>query len=75
MEQEATRQQFPFYNEFNAIFTARMQRMLWAEAEGGSKKNKATTQLSSDEDGNEESTEAGSGRKKKKAKIGLGVRL
>ncbi|KAL5180531.1 Trihelix transcription factor GT-3b [Glycine soja] len=68
MEQEATRQQFPFYNEFNAIFTARMQRMLWAEAEGGSKKNKATTQLSSDE--NEESTEAGSGRKKKKAKIG-----
>ncbi|QCE03577.1 trihelix transcription factor GT-3b-like [Vigna unguiculata] len=70
MEQEATRQQFPFYNEFNAIFTARMQRMLWAEAEGGSKKNKGT-QLSSDEeeDGNEESAEAGGGRKKKKAKI------
>ncbi|RDX64979.1 Trihelix transcription factor GT-3b, partial [Mucuna pruriens] len=69
MEQEATRQQFPFYNEFNAIFTGRMQRMLWAEAEGGSKKNKATN-LSSDEeeDGNEES-EAGSRRKKKKAKI------
>lgn len=71
MEQEATRQQFPFYNEFNAIFTARMQRMLWAEAGGGSKKNKAMTmQLSSDEeDGKEESTEAGSDRKKKKAKI------
>ncbi|KAK7382530.1 hypothetical protein VNO80_01401 [Phaseolus coccineus] len=73
MEQEATRQQFPFYNEFNAIFTARMQRMLWAEAEGGSKKNKGT-QLSSDEeeDGNEESAEAGGGRKKKKAKIASG---
>ncbi|KAL2337742.1 hypothetical protein Fmac_012188 [Flemingia macrophylla] len=72
MEQEAMRQQFPFYNEFHAIFTARMQRMLWAEAEGGSKKNKATTTHSSDEeeDGNDqESAEAGSGRKKKKAKI------
>ncbi|TKY63507.1 Trihelix transcription factor GT-3b [Spatholobus suberectus] len=69
MEQEAMRQQFPFYNDFNAIFMARMQRMRWAEAEVGSKKNKAT-QLSSneEEDGNEES-EVGSSRKKKKAKI------
>ncbi|KAK7286913.1 hypothetical protein RJT34_22269 [Clitoria ternatea] len=72
MEPGALRQQFPFYNELQAIFTERMQRMLWAEAEGGSKKNKAV-QLSSDEDednGNEESAEAGSSRrKKKKAKI------
>ncbi|XP_020233444.1 trihelix transcription factor GT-3b [Cajanus cajan] len=75
MEQEAMRQQFPFYNEFNAIFTSRMQRMLWAEAEGGSKKKKTTTPLSSDEEeyGNDqESIEAGSGRKKKKAKIASG---
>lgn len=35
MEPEAMRQQFPFYNEMQAIFTDRMQRMLWAEAEGG----------------------------------------
>ncbi|KAK7349831.1 hypothetical protein VNO77_07570 [Canavalia gladiata] len=70
MEQEALRQQFPFYNEFQAIFTSRMERMLWAEAEGVSKKNKGM-QVSSDEEednGNEES-EAGSRRKKKKAKI------
>ncbi|KAJ1375616.1 Myb-like domain [Sesbania bispinosa] len=38
MEPEGVRQQFPFYNELQAIFTSRMQRMLWAEAEGGSKK-------------------------------------
>ncbi|KAK7294704.1 hypothetical protein RJT34_17597 [Clitoria ternatea] len=76
MEQEAMRQQFPFYNELQAIFTARMQRMLWAEAEGGSKKK--GVQLSSDEDeeGNEESegdhNKGGGGssrRKKKKGKM------
>ncbi|CAL1378742.1 unnamed protein product [Linum trigynum] len=60
MEPEAMRQQFPFYTELQSIFAARMQRMLWAEAEGtasasaGGKKNKAAGggggQLSSDED-------------------------
>lgn len=65
------RQQFPFYNEMQTIFAARMQRMLWAEAEGGENisKKKATSQLSSDEeDENEESEgeqKAGSSRKKK----------
>ncbi|RYR16086.1 hypothetical protein Ahy_B04g073055 isoform C [Arachis hypogaea] len=53
MEAEAMRQQFPFYNELQAIFTDRMQRMLWAEAEGG--KKAATAQLSSDEEEEEES--------------------
>ncbi|GMY25511.1 trihelix transcription factor GT-3b-like [Fagus crenata] len=51
VEPESMRQQFPFYNELQTIFTARMQRMLWAEAEGaagGSKKKPA--QLSSDEE-------------------------
>lgn len=58
MEPEAMRQQFPFYNELQAIFTARMQRMLWAEAEGaasGSKKKAA--QLSSDEEEDIEDSE------------------
>ncbi|KAM7271967.1 hypothetical protein ACFE04_031181 [Oxalis oulophora] len=52
MEPEAVRQQFPFYNEMQAIFAGRMQRMLWAEAEGGgsgSLKRKAE-ELSSDEE-------------------------
>ncbi|KAM7259430.1 hypothetical protein ACFE04_015171 [Oxalis oulophora] len=66
MEPEAMRQQFPFYNEMQSIFAARMQRMLWAEAEGGgpsggdhqigissasgSKKKAAAAALSSDEE-------------------------
>lgn len=51
------RQQFPFYNELQTIFGARMQRMLWMEAEGGlSATKKKGVQLSSDdEDDNEES--------------------
>ena len=72
MEAEALRQQFPFYNELQAIFTSRMQRMLWAEAEGGSNKKKAM-HLSSEEeeDGNEESEgdHKGISRKKKKGKM------
>ncbi|CAN4115895.1 unnamed protein product [Withania somnifera] len=35
LEPEVLQQQFPFYNELQAIFAARMQRMLWIEAEGG----------------------------------------
>lgn len=73
MDTEGLRQQFPFYNELQEIFTARMQRMLWAEAEGVSKKK--ATQLSSDDEdeyNNEESeaiSQKGSIRMKKKAKI------
>ncbi|PNX54646.1 trihelix transcription factor GT-3b-like protein [Trifolium pratense] len=70
METEAMRHQFPFYNELQEIFTSRMQRMLWAEAEEGSKKK--ATQLSTDDEEAEESeaiSQKGRNRKKKKAKI------
>ncbi|XP_027337859.1 trihelix transcription factor GT-3b-like [Abrus precatorius] len=69
MEQESLRYQFPFYNEFQAIFASRMQRMLWAEAEGGLKKNKGIQLSSEEEDNGNEESEAGSSRKKKKAKL------
>nr|GME08868.1 trihelix transcription factor GT-3B-like [Ipomoea batatas] len=78
MEPEGMRQQFPYYNELQTIFNARMQRMLWMEAEGGSStggsKKKAAMALSSDEEEeNEESEgEAKSGRKKRKVKGGGG---
>lgn len=80
MEAETGRQQFPFYNELQAILSSRMQRMLWAEAEGGggsSKKTKAVA-LSSDEDeDNEESDGDQKGntisRKKKKVKTIIGT--
>uniref|UniRef100_F6H6T6 Myb-like domain-containing protein n=1 Tax=Vitis vinifera TaxID=29760 RepID=F6H6T6_VITVI len=73
MEPEAMRQQFPFYNELQAIFTARMQRMLWIEAEGGAKK-KGVQLSSEDEDENEESEgEKGSSKKKKKGKTSVNV--
>lgn len=72
------RQQFPFYNELQGIFAARMQRMLWMESEGGASgsKKKAASQLSSDEeeDQNEDSegerTNATATRKKRKIKGG-----
>ena len=65
------RQQFPYYNELQAIFTARMQRMLWMEAEGGGAsglKKKGVALSSDDEDYNEESDgeKGGSGTKKKR---------
>ncbi|XP_043723483.1 trihelix transcription factor GT-3b-like [Telopea speciosissima] len=79
MEPESMRQQFPFYNELQAIFTARMQRMLWLEAEGGgggaaasggsSSKKKSVRLSSDDEDDNEESD---SGKKKRKGKATSG---
>ncbi|CAA0836285.1 Trihelix transcription factor GT-3a [Striga hermonthica] len=61
MEVEGLRQQFPFYNELQTIFAARMQRMLWHEAEtgggaGGSSSRQrltvasAASQFSSDEE-------------------------
>ncbi|GMH30002.1 hypothetical protein Nepgr_031845 [Nepenthes gracilis] len=72
MEPEAMKQQFPFYNELQAIFAARMQRMLWAEAEGaasGSKKKSG--RLSSDDEEDEDSEgEKMSRSRKKKAKSG-----
>ncbi|XP_075474462.1 trihelix transcription factor GT-3b-like [Primulina tabacum] len=76
MEAEGMRQQFPFYNDLQTIFAARMQRMLWLEAEGGGaaaitpkKRKKAAVQYSSsdEEDENEESEgeKAGGTRRKK----------
>ncbi|XP_073278541.1 trihelix transcription factor GT-3b-like [Primulina huaijiensis] len=76
MEAEGMRQQFPFYNDLQTIFAARMQRMLWLEAEGGGaaastpkKRKKAAAQYSSsdEEDENEESEgdKAGGTRRKK----------
>ncbi|XP_024982177.1 trihelix transcription factor GT-3b-like [Cynara cardunculus var. scolymus] len=79
MEQEGMRLQFPFFNELQAIFTGRMQRMLWLEAEGvpsGSSKKRTTHNLSSDEEeGNDDSDveKASINKKKKKiANIGKG---
>lgn len=73
MEQEGMRQQFPFYNELQAIFTGRMQRMLWLEAEGvasGSSKKRTTLNLSSDEEeGNDDSDAEKASVNKKKKKI------
>lgn len=69
MESEVMRQQFPFYNEMQAIFGARMQRMLWVEAEGGASgsKKKGLQVSSDDDDDNEESeVEKGGGSKKKR---------
>ncbi|MCL7030328.1 hypothetical protein MKW94_030243 [Papaver nudicaule] len=61
IEPESMRQQFPFYNELQTIFSARMQRMLWLEAEGGPSSSgvrKKGSRLSSDDDDyNEESDE------------------
>ncbi|KAL0728786.1 hypothetical protein Bca4012_024879 [Brassica carinata] len=45
---EAIRQQFPFYNEIQSIFTARMQRLLWSEPRTSSKRKH--NQFSSDEE-------------------------
>ncbi|XP_022145530.1 trihelix transcription factor GT-3b-like [Momordica charantia] len=77
MEPEISRQQFPFYTELQAIFGARMQRILLAEAEsGGSGSRKKTTTmaaLSSDDDEENDDSEGVadtkvSSRKRKKAK-------
>ncbi|KAL6998432.1 Trihelix transcription factor GT-3b [Sarracenia purpurea var. burkii] len=72
MEAEGMRQQFPFYNELQTIFTARMQRMLWMEAEGGASgptKKKGVQLSSDDEDDNEESDGEKGGSSKKKRKV------
>ncbi|PSS34688.1 Trihelix transcription factor GT-3b like [Actinidia chinensis var. chinensis] len=72
MELEGMRQQFPFYYELEAIFAARMERMLWIEAEGGSSsgtKNKGLAIASDDEDDNEENDREKAGSSKKKKKV------
>ncbi|XP_073147005.1 trihelix transcription factor GT-3b-like [Henckelia pumila] len=80
METEAMKQHsFPFYNDLKVIFAARMQRIMWLEAEAGgaaaassssSSKRKAALQFSSDEEDDlkEESEEekSGGGPKKKR---------
>lgn len=76
IEPESMRQQFPFYHELQAIFAARMQRMLWAEAEGGgaSGTKKKPGHLSSDDDDENEESEGdkvGTSRKKKKSKTNV----
>ncbi|XP_052171843.1 trihelix transcription factor GT-3b-like [Diospyros lotus] len=77
MESEAVRQQFPFYNELQAIFTGRMQKMLWIETEGGGgTKKKGVVQLSSEEEEeNEESDgeKGGGSRKRRKTAKGGGT--
>ncbi|OMO97595.1 trihelix transcription factor GT-3a [Corchorus olitorius] len=74
MEAEAIRQQFPFYNELQAIYSSRMQNILWSESEGGGTtgmKKKAAVQLSSDEEEEvEETTELEKGNIRKKMKKG-----
>ncbi|XP_039019375.1 trihelix transcription factor GT-3b-like isoform X3 [Hibiscus syriacus] len=72
--QEAARQQFPFYDDLQAIFTARMQSILCSESEGGGGGG-ATRKMSaaSDEEEDTEENELDdkySVRKKKKVKIG-----
>ncbi|TQD87826.1 hypothetical protein C1H46_026678 [Malus baccata] len=73
MEPEAMRQQFPFYNELQEIFAARMQRMLWAEESGAASGSKKKTLSSDDEEDNEDSEAENKGstgkNKKKKMKM------
>ncbi|RAL52155.1 hypothetical protein DM860_017292 [Cuscuta australis] len=84
LDGEGMRQQFPYYNDLQALFDARMQRILWMEAEGGSssggsKRMKAASMgMSSDEDEDEDSeveaavaANKGSKRRRKEAKGGL----
>ncbi|KAK6231221.1 hypothetical protein QUC31_011478 [Theobroma cacao] len=75
MEADAMRQQFPFYNELQAIFSSRMQSILWTDEGGVTGSKKKAVQLSSEEDEDMEESELdkGSGiRKKKKGKTGIG---
>ncbi|GKC10657.1 trihelix transcription factor GT-3b-like protein [Tanacetum coccineum] len=72
MEQEGMRQQYPYYNELQPIFTGRMQRMLWMESsEGGGLSKKRVMHLSSDDDDENEKSdvEKASVSTKKKKKI------
>lgn len=73
MDPKALKQQFPFYDDLHAIFTARMQNNWWIEAEdrSGGSKWKTTERFSSeDQDGNKEENDEdeafGSSTKRKK---------
>ncbi|KAK4342739.1 hypothetical protein RND71_038555 [Anisodus tanguticus] len=66
LELEALRHQFPFYNELQAIFAARMQRMLWIEAEDGSASGSKKKAISSDEEEENEDSEGEKVSKKKR---------
>ncbi|CAL5351502.1 hypothetical protein CsSME_00038869 [Camellia sinensis var. sinensis] len=74
MEPEGMRQQFPFYNELQTIFAARMQRMLWIEAEGGGGGASGSKKkgVSSDDDDDNEESEGEKGGSKKKRKVAKG---
>lgn len=56
MDEEIAKQQFPFYDDMHIIFASRMQRMIWAESEGGggtsgaTRKRSQSEQFSSDEE-------------------------
>ncbi|RZC84459.1 hypothetical protein C5167_047245 [Papaver somniferum] len=76
IEPESMRQQFPFYNELQTIFSARMQRMLWLEAEGGpisSGMRKKGSRLSSDDDDDNEESDEEKLVVKKKMRKGKGA--
>ncbi|XP_022742413.1 trihelix transcription factor GT-3b-like [Durio zibethinus] len=76
MEAEAMRQQFPFYNELQTIFSARMQSILWSEGEGaatGSKKKALQLTSDEEEDMEENELDKSSVRKKKKGKTDAGI--
>ncbi|KAK8617267.1 hypothetical protein V6N13_080185 [Hibiscus sabdariffa] len=72
----ARQQQFPFYDELRAIFTARMQNIQCSESEGAAasrKKSAASAQLSSDEEEDMEENELDNKynvRKKRKLRTG-----
>ncbi|XP_010490572.1 PREDICTED: trihelix transcription factor GT-3a [Camelina sativa] len=54
-EPDAIRQQFPFHNEIQSIFAARMQRMLWSDpTEPSTSSKRKHNQFSSDDDEEEE---------------------
>ncbi|KAL4587148.1 hypothetical protein LXL04_000014 [Taraxacum kok-saghyz] len=72
MEQEGSaRQQFQFYDEIQAIFTNRMQRLLWMEAEGvacGSRKREMKFVFDNDESDVEKASGSSKTMKKNKKK-------
>ncbi|XP_060202382.1 trihelix transcription factor GT-3a-like [Lycium barbarum] len=73
LEPEALRQQFPFYNELQAIFGARMQRMLWIEAESGASGSKKKAISSDEEEENEDSEGEKVSKKKRKVKGNVNI--
>ncbi|KAL1816986.1 hypothetical protein ACET3Z_019560 [Daucus carota] len=69
MGSEEMKQQFSFYSEVQSIFGARMERMIWMEADdgaGGSKQK--VTLLSSDEEDENEDSDLGDKKAAKSSK-------